>query len=57
MGKDKMWPLKHNSVICFAILKKKVFIFRSMEANADSLPPELNNNYTVSQMLKKKGLL
>ena len=52
-----MWPLKHNSVICFAILKKKVFIFRSMEANADSLPPELNNNYTVSQMLKKKGLL
>ena len=45
MGKDKMWPLKHNSEICFAGLKKKLFVFMSMEANSDSLPPELNNKY------------
>ena len=48
-----MWPLEHNSEICFTGLNKKVFIFMSMEATSDSLPPKLTTKYTVSKVLKK----
>ena len=48
-----MWPLKHNSEICFAGLNKKVFIFMSMEATSDSLPPELTTKSMVSNVLGK----
>ena len=53
VGKDKMWPLEHNSEICFAGLYKKVFLFMSIEATSYSFPPELTTKYTVSKMLKK----
>ena len=48
-----MWPLDHNSEICFLGSNKKVFVFMSMEAISDSFPPELTTKYTVSKMLGK----
>ena len=51
VGKDKMWPLEHNSVICFAGSAKKVFVFMSTEASTDPFPPELTCKYTVSKVL------
>ena len=53
VGKDKVWPLEHNSEICFAGSNKKVFVFMSMEATSDSFPPELTTKYTVSKVLGK----
>ena len=34
VGKDNMWPLEHNSEICFLGSNKKVFVFMSMEATS-----------------------
>ena len=34
-----MWPLEHNSEICFEGLNKKVFVFMLIEATAESFPP------------------
>ena len=48
-----MWPLEHNSEICFLGLNKNVFIFMSMEATSNSFPPELTTEYTVSKVLEK----
>ena len=48
-----MWPLKHNSEVCFAGLNKKVFVFMSMEATPYSFPPKLITKYTVSKVLEK----
>ena len=38
VGKDNMWPLEHNSAICFAGSNKKVFVFMLMEATSESYP-------------------
>ena len=53
VGQDNMWPLKHNSKICFAGSNKKVFVFISMEVTADSFSPELTTKYRVSKVLGK----
>ena len=48
-----MWPLEHNSDICFAGLNKKVFVFMSMEATTNSFPTELTTKYMVSKVLER----
>ena len=53
MGKDNMWPLKHNSKIWFAGSNNKVFVFMLMEATSDSFPPKFSTKYTVSKVLGK----
>ena len=40
-----MWPLEHNSEICFVCLNKKVLVFMSLEATSDSFPPDLTTKY------------
>jgi len=51
VGKDAMWPLEHNSVICFAGANKKVFVFMATEEQTDIFPATLTNKYTVSKVL------
>ena len=47
-----MWPLEHNSDICFAGSSKKVFVFMSLDAGlVESFPPQLTAKYTVSKLL------
>ena len=53
VGKDNIWPLEHNTGICFACLNKKVFVFMSIEATSDSFPPQLTTKYTVIKVLVK----
>ena len=35
VGKDNLWPLEYNSVICFAGANKKVYVFMSTEYDSD----------------------
>ena len=53
VGKDNMWPLEHNSEICFVGSNKKLFVFMLMKATGDSFPPKLTTKYTVSKVLRK----
>ena len=53
VGEDNMWPLEHNSEICFLCLNKKVFVFILMEATSDSFPLKLTTKYTVIKVLGK----
>ena len=52
IGKGRMWPLEHNSEICFATTQKKLFVFIAREVT-DTFPPELTAKYTVSKELGK----
>ena len=47
VGKDNMWPLKHNSEICFLGWNKK--------ATSGSFPPEMTTKNTVSKVLGKEA--
>ena len=51
VGKVNMWPLDHNSEICFAGSNRKVFVFKLMEATSDSFCTKLTTKYTVSKVL------
>ena len=51
VGKDSMWPLEHNSDICFAGANKKVFVYMSSESQTDQFPAALTSKYTVSKTL------
>jgi len=51
VGRNNLWPLEHNSEICFASCKKKVFVFMSIEENSGKFPLELTSKYTVSKVL------
>ena len=53
VGKVNMWSLEHNSEICFAGSDKKVFVFMSREATADSFSTELTTKCTVNKGLGK----
>ena len=53
VAQDNMWPIKHNSEICFTGSKKKVFVFMSIGATSDSFPPELTTKYKVSKVRGK----
>ena len=53
VGKDNMWPLKHNSEICFIGSNKNGFLFMWMEATSYSFPPKLTTKSTVSKVLGK----
>ena len=47
VGKDNIWPLKHNSEICFLGWNKK--------ATSGSFPPEMTTKNTVSKVLGKEA--
>jgi len=52
VGKGSMWPLEHNSDICFSSATKKVFVFMSMDAGLrETFDPQLTACYTVSKVL------
>ena len=51
VGKDQMWPLEHNSEICFAGSTKKVFVFMSSAGQTETFPSQLTQKYTVSKVL------
>jgi len=53
IGKNMVRPLDHDSEICFAGANKKVFVFRSMDAQKEVFPEELTKNYLVSKELGK----
>ena len=48
-----MWPLEHNSAICFAGSNRKVFAFMSMETTSDTF----NGGDSTSNVLKKVQIL
>jgi len=52
VGKGNMWPLEHNSEICFAGVTKKVFVFMST-TEQEKFPVELTSKYTISKVLGK----
>ena len=35
VGKDNLWPLEYNSVICFAGANKNVYVFMSTEYDSN----------------------
>ena len=47
VGKVVVWPLEHNSELCFAGAKKKVFVFMFTSKPTESFPTELTNKFTV----------
>ena len=51
VGKDNIWPLEHNSILCFLDANKNMFVFMSMEATSDSFPPELTTKNMLSKVL------
>ena len=51
VGKDAVWPLEHNSELCFAGAKKKVFVFMSTSEQTEKFPSELTQKFTVSKVL------
>jgi len=51
IGKGKCKLLVHDADISFANARFKVYVFRSMDAEKEKFPPELEEKYTVSKVL------
>jgi len=51
IGKNQARPLDHDSDICFAGAKKKVFVYRAEDDVRETFPEPLTEKYIVSKVL------